>query len=185
MAKRSAKAAKSNELDGAEFFAAIALIEQEKGIPKSYMMEKITQALITAYKRDHEGITDNVMIDANEAAGTVRMFVKKDVVEEVDNPYTEISLTEARASLPTAQIGDVVRMEIKPRNFGRIAAQTARQVIIQGMREAEHNMIYDMFSSKEHEMLLGTVTRVDPRNGAVSLRISSNGETTDAYLSPS
>ena len=185
MAKRSAKAAKSNELDGAEFFAAIALIEQEKGIPKSYMMEKITQALITAYKRDHEGITDNVMIDANEAAGTVRMFVKKDVVEEVDNPYTEISLTEARASLPTAQIGDVVRMEIKPRNFGRIAAQTARQVIIQGMREAEHNMIYDMFSSKEHEMLLGTVTRVDPRNGAVTLRITSNGESTDAYLSPS
>ena len=161
MAKRSAKAAKSNELDGAEFFAAIALIEQEKGIPKSYMMEKITQALITAYKRDHEGITDNVVIDANEAAGTVRMFVKKDVVEEVDNPYTEISLTEARASLPTAQIGDVVRMEIKPRNFGRIAAQTARQVIIQGIREAEHNMIYDMFSS--NEQVRGEVIREGDR----------------------
>ena len=79
----------------------------------------------------------------------------------------------------------MVRIEIMPRNFGRIAAQTARQVIIQGMREAEHNMIYDLFSSKEHEMLLGTVTRIDPRNGAVSLRITSNGESTDAYLAPS
>ena len=106
-------------------------------------------------------------------------------MEEVTNPFTEIALDEARKSLPSAQTGDVVRIEIKPRNFGRIAAQTARQVIIQGMREAEHSMIYDMFSSKEHEMLLGTVTRVDPRNGAVSLRITSNGESTDAYLSPS
>ena len=185
MAKRTTKNTKSNELDGKEFFAAIALIEKEKGIPKSYMLEKITQALISAYKRDHEGITDNVVVDADEERATVRMFVKKEIVEEVDNPYTEISLEEARASLPSAQIGDMVRMEIKPRNFGRIAAQTARQVIIQGMREAEHSMVYDMFSSKEHEMLLGTVTRIDPRNGGVTLRISAGGEATDAYLAPS
>ena len=185
MAKRTTKNTKSNELDGKEFFAAIALIEKEKGIPKSYMLEKITQALISAYKRDHEGITDNVVVDADEERATVRMFVKKEIVEEVDNPYTEISLEEARASLPSAQIGDMVRMEIKPRNFGRIAAQAARQVIIQGMREAEHSMVYDMFSSKEHEMLLGTVTRIDPRNGGVTLRISAGGEATDAYLAPS
>ena len=184
MAKKTPKTAKSNELDGKEFFAAITLIEKEKGISKSYMLEKITQALISAYKRDHEGITDNVFVEANEVTETVRMFVKKEIVEEVTNPYTEIALSEAQRALPSAQTGDVVRIEIKPRNFGRIAAQTARQVIIQGMREAEHSMIYDMFSSKEHEMLLGTVTRVDPRNGAVSLRITSNGESTDAYLSP-
>ena len=184
MAKKSAKNQKSNELDAQEFFTAIALIEKERGIPKSYMMEKITQALISAYKRDHEGITDNVFIDANEEAGTVRMFVKKEVVEEVDNPSTEMALDEARNSLPSAQLGDVLRIEIKPRNFGRIAAQTARQVIIQGMREAEHSMIYDTFSSKEHEMMVGTVTRVDPRNGAVSLRLFSGGEHTDAYLAP-
>ena len=183
MAKKSAKNQKSNELDAQEFFAAIALIEKERGIPKSYMMEKITQALVSAYKRDHEGVTDNVYIDADEEAGTVRMFIKKDVVEEVDNPSTEIALEEARKTLPSANLGDVLRIEIKPRNFGRIAAQTARQVIIQGMREAEHNMIYDTFSSKEHEMMIGTVTRVDPRNGAVSLRIFSEGEHTDAYLS--
>ena len=185
MAKKSSKPAKSNELDGKEFFTAIELIEKEKGIPKDYMLEKITQALISAYKRDHEGITDNVYVEANEVDQTVRMFVKKEIVEEVTNPSTELALEEARKSLPAAQTGDVVRIEIKPRNFGRIAAQTARQVIIQGMREAEHNMIYDLFSSKEHEMLLGTVTRIDPRNGAVSLRITSNGESTDAYLAPS
>lgn len=185
MAKKTSKTAKSNELDGKEFFASIALIEKEKGIPKTYMLEKITQALISAYKRDHEGITDNVFVEANEITETVRMFVKKDIVEEVTNPFTEIALSEAQRSLPSAQTGDVVRIEIKPRNFGRIAAQTARQVIIQGMREAEHSMIYDLFSSKEHEMLLGVVTRVDPRNGALSLRISSNGESTDAYLAPS
>jgi N utilization substance protein A len=185
MAKKTTKNAKSNELDAKEFFAAISLIEKEKGIPKSYMMEKITQALVSAYKRDHDGVGDNVFIDANEAAGTVRMYIKKEIVEEVDNPAIEIALEEARRTLPSAQTGDIVRIEIKPRNFGRIAAQTARQVIIQGMREAEHSMIYDLFSSKEHEMLLGTVTRVDPRNGAVTLRITSNGESTDAYLSPS
>ncbi len=182
MPRKNAKAQKSNELDGAEFFAAIGLIEQEKGIPKSYMIEKITQALVTAYKRDHEGVGDNISVEADEKAGTVRMFVKKDVVETVDNPCTEMSLEEARATLPRAQLGDVLRIEIKPRNFGRIAAQTARQVIIQGMREAERGMIYDEFSSKEHEIVTGLVTRIDPRSGAVSLRIGSGNESTEGHL---
>ena len=101
MPRKNAKAQKSNELDGAEFFTAIGLIEQEKGIPKGYMLEKITQALVTAYKRDHEGVGDNVSVEADEKAGTVRMFVKKDVVETVDNPCTEMSLEEARASWAT------------------------------------------------------------------------------------
>ncbi|HIW94110.1 MAG TPA: transcription termination factor NusA [Candidatus Flavonifractor merdipullorum] len=182
MPRKNAKAQKSNELDGAEFFTAIGLIEQEKGIPKGYMLEKITQALVTAYKRDHEGVGDNVSVEADEKAGTVRMFVKKDVVETVDNPCTEMSLEEARATLPRAQLGDVLRIEIKPRNFGRIAAQTARQVIIQGMREAERGMIYDEFSSKEHEIVTGLVTRIDPRSGAVSLRIGSGNESSEGHL---
>ncbi len=182
MAKRNAKAQKSNELDGKEFFAAISMIEQEKGIPKGYMLEKITQALISAYKRDHEGAGDNIVVDANEEKGEVRMFVKKDVVETVDNPYTEISLEDARTRLPHIQLGDVVRMEVKTKDFGRIAAQTARQVIIQGMREAERGMIYDEFSSKEHELLTGVVTRIDPRSGSASLRIGSGNEATDAFL---
>ena len=186
MPKKNAKAQqKSNELDGAEFFAAINLIEKEKGIPKAYMLEKITQALVTAYKRDHEGIGDNVTVEADEEKGAVRMFIKKDVVEEVDNPFTEMSLEAAREKLPQAQLGDVIRQEIKTRDFGRIAAQTARQVIIQGMREAERGMIYDEFSSKEHEILTGLVTRVDPRSGAASLRIGSGNEATEAFLAPS
>jgi len=182
MAKKKT-AAKSMELDAKEFFAAISDIEKEKGIPKSYMIEKITQALVAAYKRDHEGITDNVVVDANEEKGTVRMFVKKDVVETVDNPHTEMSLEDAQKALPRAQLGDVLRIEIKPKNFGRIAAMTARQVIIQGMREAERGMIFDAFSAKEHEILSGTVTRIDERNGSVSVRLVSGSEFTDTYLS--
>ena len=156
MPKKNAKAQKSNELDGAEFFAAINLIEKEKGIPKAYMLEKITQALVSAYKRDHEGAGDNVTVEADEEAGTVRMFVKKDVVEEVDNPCTEMSLQMAREKLPHAQLGDVIRIEVRTREF----------------------------SSKEHEILTGVVTRVDPRSGAVSLRIGSGSEATEAFLAP-
>ena len=183
MAKRTTKKAASSEMDGKEFFAAITQIEKEKGIKPGYMMEKITQALLSAYRRDHEGVGDNLSIETDEEKGTVRMFLKKDVVETVDNPGTEISLDEARLSLPRAELGDVIRMEIKPKNFGRIAAQTARQVIIQGIREAEQGMVYDEFTSKEHEILTGIITRVDPRSGAISLRITSGGEYTDAYLS--
>ena len=182
MAKRNAKKVNSNELDSKEFFAAIAQIEAEKGIKKGYMLEKITQALVSAYRRDHEGVGDNLTVEADEEAGVVRMFLRKEVVEEVDNPGMEISLEEARQALPRAEIGDVVRMEVKPKNFGRIAAQTARQVIIQGIREAEQGMIFDEFTSKEHEILTGIVTRIDPRNGAVALRMGSGAESTDAYL---
>ncbi len=173
---------KNTELDAKEFFAAISDIEKEKGIPKSYMIEKITQALIAAYKRDHDGISNNVYVDANEEKSEVHMYVKKDVVETLDNPQTEITLEEAQKALPRAQLGDVIRIEIKPKNFGRIAAQTARQVIIQGMREAERNMVFDELSSKEHEILSGTVTRIDPKSGSISIRLASNGESTDAYL---
>ena len=183
MAKRTTKKVNNGELDGQEFFSAIAQIEQEKGIKPGYMLEKITQALVSAYRKDHEGIGDNLIVDADPSTNTVRMFLKKDIVEVVDNPNTEISLEEARKALPRAQIGDVVRIEVKPKSFGRIAAQTARQVIIQGIREAEQGMVYDEFSSKEHELLTGTVTRIDPRTGSISLRINSGSEYTDAYLS--
>ncbi len=181
---RKNQAPQSHELDVAEFFTAIDLIEKERGIPKSYMLEKITLALVSAYKKDHPEAGDNVMVDANEEKGTVRMYLKKDVVETVDNPATEISLEEAQAKLPKAMLGDVISFEIKTRDFGRIAAGTARQVIIQGMREAERGMIFSEFSSKEHEIVTGLVTRVDPRTGGASLRITSGSEFTEAYLAP-
>ena len=184
MPKKNQKAPQSNELDVAEFFAAIDLIEKEKNIPKGYMLEKITLALVSAYKKDHPDAGENIVLDADPEKGTVRMYMRKDVVETVDNPATEISLEEAQSKLPQAQLGDVISMEIKTRDFGRIAAQTARQVIIQGMREAERGMIFDEFSSKEHEILSGLITRVDPRNGGVSLRLTSGSEWTEAYLAP-
>lgn len=185
MAKKTTKEVNNTgDLDGQAFFAAIAQIEQEKGIKPGYMMEKITQALISAYRKNHEGVGDNLVVDANPETNTVRMFLKKDVVEVVDNPNTEISLTDAQAALPQAQLGDVIRIEIKPKSFGRVAAQTARQVITQGIREAEQGMVYNEFSSKEHELLTGEVIRIDPRNGAVTLRIRSGSEFADAYLGP-
>ncbi len=182
MPKRNQKVQKSNELDTAEFFTAIDLIEKEKGIPKRYMLEKITLALASAYKKDHPDAGDNLVIDADEEKGTVRMYLKKDVVETVDDPGSEISLEEAQAKLPQAMLGDVISIEVKTKDFGRIAAQTARQVIIQGMREAERGMVFNEFSSKEHEIITGLVTRIDPRSGGVSLRIASGSEWTEAYL---
>ena len=185
MPKKNQKAPKTNELDAAEFFTAGELSEKEKGIPKGYMMEKITLALVSAYKKDHEEAGDNIVVDADPDKGTVRMYIKKDVVETVDNPAVEISLEDARQKLPQAMLGDVIRIEVKTRDFGRIAAQTARQVIIQGMREAERGMVFDEFTSKEHEILTGLITRIDPRSGGASLRISSGSEFTEAYLAPS
>ncbi|MFQ9480841.1 MAG: NusA N-terminal domain-containing protein [Oscillospiraceae bacterium] len=182
MAKRTTKKVNSNELDGQEFFPPLLRSSRRKGIKPGYMMEKITQALVSAYRRDHEGVGDNLIVDANPETNTVRMFLKKDVVEVVDNPNTEISLQEAKAALPRAELGDVVRIEVKPKSFGRIAAQTARQVIIQGIREAEAGHGIRRVLLKEHELLTGVVTRIDPRNGAVTLRISSGSEFTDAYL---
>ena len=183
MAKRvTKKNVNTNEMDGKEFFEAIHQIEQEKGIKPGYMMEKVTQALLSAYRRDHEGRGDNLFVEADESTYTVRLYLKKEIVEEVDNPATEISLEEARRSLPRAELGDTVRMEVKARAFGRIAAQTARQVIIQGIREAEQGMIYDEFSTREHELLTGLVTRIDPRNGSVSLRLHANDQFTDLTL---
>ena len=182
MARNTKKAANSSESDGKEFFAAIAQIEQEKGIQKGYMMEKISQALVSAYRRDHEGVGDNITVEANEESGEVHMYIKKDVVETVDNPATEMSLEEARLSLPRAELGDVIRIEIKPKNFGRIAAQTARQVIIQGIREAERSKVYDAFADKTAELMSGVVSRIDERSGALYVRLLSNGEHTDAML---
>ena len=184
MAKRTTKASKAQEDNNKEFFLALDQIEKEKGIKKEYMLEKITQALVSAYKRDHEGAGDNIAVLTDEEKGTIRMIVKRDVVETVDNPGTEISLEEARQVLPNVQLGDVVSREIKTKNFGRIAAQTARQVIIQGIREAERGMVYDEFTSKTQEIMTGVVTRIDPRTGAVSLKIGSGSETTEALLTP-
>ena len=183
MAKRTKKTENTQEQDNREFFLALDQLERERGIKKEYMLENITQALATAYKRDHEGVGDNIAVIADEERNIVRMVIRRDVVEVVDNPYTEISLEDARRSLPHGQLGDVVSSEIRTKNFGRIAAQTARQVIIQGIREAERNKVYDAFADQTAELLTGVVNRVDDRTGALYVRLSAGGEVTEALLS--
>ncbi len=182
MAKRTKKSENTQEQDNREFFLALDQLERERGIKKSYMLEKITQALAQAYKKDHEGVGDNVVVIADEEKNVVRMLVRRDVVEEVTNPGTEISLEDARKALPHVQLGDVVSSEVKTKNFGRIVAQNARQIIIQGIREAERSKVYDAFADKTDELMSGVVNRIDNRNGNIYVRLTSNGEHVDAQL---
>lgn len=169
----------------AEFFDAIDQIEREKGIPKSYMLDKINQALLAAMKKDNPVATENMVVNIDEASKRIDMYIRKTVVEEVENPAVEILIDEARKKAPLSEVGDIINVGVETKKFGRIAAQAAKQVIIQGIREAERGIIYDEFTSKEHEILTGIVTRVEPRNGSVSIRIGSNSESTEAMLSSS
>ena len=167
----------------AEIFAALALLEQERGIPQSFMMEKIVQALITAYKRDHNEV-ENVIVDVDETHKDLRMYVQKAVVDEEDyvDPGNEITLADAKHISAKYEIGDMVNIPVDTVEFGRIAAGNGKQVIIQGLREAERDMVYDEFNSKQHEILTGVVTRVDPRNNNVFLRIGTGTDTNEILL---
>ncbi len=180
---RGKKQKENPGMNCAEIFAALALIEKERNIPQSFMMEKIIQALTTAYKRDHEDV-ENVIVDVDEAHQALKMYVQKTVVDEEDyvDPANELTLAEAKAISAKYEIGDVVNLPVDTVEFGRIAAGNGKQVIIQGLREAERGMVYDEFNSKQHEILTGAVTRVDPRNGNVFLRIGTGSESTEALL---
>ncbi|MCL2842465.1 MAG: transcription termination factor NusA [Oscillospiraceae bacterium] len=168
----------------AEFFAALDDIEREKGISKAYMLEKISLALTAALKKDHPTAAENVFVRVDEDAKKIDLFVRKTVVDEVEDTDTQILLDEAKKYNKKVELEDEVNIPVETKKFGRIAAQAAKQVIIQGIREAERGMIYEEFNSKEHEILTGQVTRVDPRSGSVSVRIGSGSETTEAMLSP-
>ena len=165
----------------AEIFAALAQLEKERGIPQEYMIDKVTQALVAAYKKDRDGYVDNVFVELTP--DNIRMYVQKEVVDEVISPATEIELDAARKIDPKAELGDLVDVDVATKDFGRIAAQTAKLVIIQGLREAERGMVFESFSSKEHEILTGTVLRIEPRTGDMTIRIGSGADRTDAYLS--
>ena len=168
----------------AEIFAALALLEKERGIPQSFMMEKIVQALTTAYKRDHADV-ENVIVDVDEAHQNLKMFVQKNVVEEEDyvDPANEMPIEEAKRLSAKYEVGDIVNIPVDTVEFGRIAAGNGKQVIIQGLREAERGQVYDEFNSKQHEILTGTVSRIDPRSGNVYLRIGTGNEATEGILS--
>ena len=167
----------------AEFFSAIADIEREKGIPQSYMLEKIEQALLAALKKDYPNSAECARVALDPVEKTIEMFLEKTVVETVENKNTQYSVEQAQDISPGLAPGDVVNEPVDTSRFGRIAAQAAKQVIIQGIREAERNIVYDEFTSKEHEILTGVVTRVDPRTGGVSIQIGSTSEHTEAMLS--
>ncbi len=166
----------------AEFFDAIHDLEKEKNIPAAYMLERIEQALQAAMKKDYPDAAEAIVVDINEEKKTIRVYIKKTVVEEIENPAVELTVEQAKKFTKAPSVGDIVQVDVETKRFGRIAAQAAKQVIIQGIREAERGMVYDEFTSKENEMLTGVVSHVDQRTGNVSIRISSNSEITEAVL---
>ena len=168
----------------AEFFSAIEDIEKEKGIPRAYMYDKIQQAMLAAFRKDNPEYGENVQVILDEEKKRVDLVVNKTVADEVEDPTTQIDLEAAKKLFKKVKTGDEVAIPVETKKFGRIAAQAAKQVIIQGIREAERGIIYDEFTSKEHEILTGVVSRVEPRTGSVSIKINSNAEFTEAMLSP-
>ncbi len=149
-----------------EFFNALDILEKEKGIPKEYMLEKVEAALVAAFKRDNNG-NSNVRVVMDPVKKDVKVYSVKNIVEEVMDPETEISLEAAKALNRRHVLGGVVETEIKTKSFGRISAQTAKQVIIQGIREAERSMAVKAYESKKEEIISAVVTKVDPTNGNI------------------
>ncbi|MDR1217381.1 MAG: transcription termination factor NusA [Oscillospiraceae bacterium] len=169
----------------ADFFAALADIEREKGIPQAFMAEKIEQALLAALRKDYPEAGDNARVICDMERGRIDMFMQKTAVDFVTDPGTELSLERAKEINAGAEPGDVINVPVDTAKFGRIAAQAAKQVIIQGIREAERNIIFGEFASKEREIMTGIVTRVDARTDNVTVQLTSNAETMDALLLPS
>ena len=184
MARTRKKAVEAPKVDiGAEIFASLRDLEKLKGIPVEYMVERLKQALTNAYRKDREDNRDipaeNVVVDLSEKG--LFMNLVKTAVEEVEDPATTIHIDAARNIDPKVQLGDNVYIPVDIQKFGRIAAQTAKQVVIQGIREAERGAIYESYSSKSQELLTGTVLRVDP-SGDVFVQIGQGNEQNDAVL---
>lgn len=141
-----------------EFFKAIDLIEAEKGIPADYMLEKVEAALLSAAKKAF-GTSDNAMVVINKEKKDIKLYQVKTIVETVENEATEISLGELlEKGSKRAKLGGQIKREVKTKEFGRIAAQAAKQVIIQGIRDAERGLLYQEFDGKESE-IISTVVR--------------------------
>lgn len=151
-----------------DLVGALEEIERERGIGMNTLLEAVEQALVSAYRR-HFGTAENVVVRLDRSTGQFRMFVQKKVVEEVADPDAEISLAEAREIHPGYEVGDVVEKEVDTQVFGRIAAQTAKQVVVQRIREAERDMIYDEFIQREGDIITGVVQRVQGRHVFVDL----------------
>lgn len=156
-----------------EFFEAIELLEKEKGIPADYLLEKVCAAIVTSVRKDYGG-EDVVFCDCNPEKYELRVYLKKTVVEEVTDGNTQIGVDEAAKYKKAALPGDVVEIVLETKEFGRIAAQTAKNVIRQGIRDAERGLMMREFQSKQQELVTGKVQRIDPRTGNVTLEIGKS-----------
>ncbi len=151
-----------------DFLSAVESIEKEKGISKETLFEAIEVALISAYKRNFNS-SPNVRVDIDRQTGKIRVFSQLTVVDKVETPQQEISLAEARVYDPHCLIDDSVEVEVTPTEFGRIAAQTAKQVVIQRIREAERELIYEEFVDRKEDIITGLIQRFDQRNMIIDL----------------
>ena len=185
MARKTKAAKQEPQVDvGAEIFASLRELEKLKGIPVDYMVERLKQALANAYRKDREDHrdvpADNVVVDLDEHGLSIHLV--KTAVEELEDTALEIQIDAARKYKPDAQVGDQVNIPVDYQKFGRIAAQTAKQVVIQGIREAERGVMYESYSNKAQELLTGTVSRIVPGSGDVILRVGQGNEMSDALL---
>ena len=151
-----------------DFIDALHEIEKEKGISLDVIFEALESALISSYKKNF-GSAQNVLVDINKESGKVLVYSTKDVVEVVNDPYLEISLDDAKKLSDKHAVGDLIKIEITPKDFGRIAAQTAKQVVIQRIKDAERDVIYDDFINRENEIITGLIQRISKNNVFIDL----------------
>ena len=151
---------KEPAINNKELILALEDLEKEKGIKKEYLLESIETALLTAYKRNFDAL-DNVRIEMDKKTGATHVYSIKEVVEKVENEKTQIQLKEAKKINPEVEVGETVEIEIVPRNFGRIAAQTAKQVIIQKLRELEREIIFTEYNDRKGEIVTGLIQKAD------------------------
>ena len=151
-----------------DFINALHEIEKEKGVSVDIIYEALESALISSYKKNF-GASQNVIVEMNKKTGKTKVYAIKDVVDEVENEYLEISLDKAKELDKLYEVGDVLRVEITPKDFGRIAAQTAKQVVIQRIKDAERDVIYDDFINRENEIITGSIQRISKNNVFIDL----------------
>ena len=159
------KVSKTNgpAIDSSELIIAMDELEKEKGIKKDYLLEAIETALVTAYKRNFDS-AENVRITMDKETGEIHVYAEKDVVEkpeEVENDKLQICLEDAKKINKKLEVGDKAELEQVPKNFGRIAAQTAKQVIVQKIREASRNVLFDEFNERKGEIVSGIIQKAD------------------------
>ena len=160
MKKQAKSQEKAPAIDNKELILALEELEKEKGMDKEYLLEAIETALVTAYKRNFDSL-ENVKVEMDRQTGATHLYAIKKVVEKVEDPETEIELKEAQKINPDYNLDDEINIEIVPRDFGRIAAQTAKQVIIQKLREAEREIVYSEFEERKGEIVSGLIQKAD------------------------